>query len=108
MIRSITSRPRWIHGINRLGFFSDLDQRAPCRGTSPTSRTRAACVGQLYFHIILAACRDGQHWLNIKFAHNNPFACRSGSLTKEEQKTLSKNYSSIKKQVEAAFKPKKK
>jgi len=48
----------------------------------------------------------GQHWLNFKFEKSLvrvPFRI----LTKDEEKLLSKNYKSIKKQVEAAFKPKK-
>ena len=49
----------------------------------------------------------GQHWLNVKFEKSLvrvPFRI----LTEEEEKTLSKNYKAISKQVEDAFKPKKK
>ena len=48
----------------------------------------------------------GQHWLNVKFEHGLirvPFRI----LTKEEEKTLSKHYGNIEKQVKDAFKPKK-
>ncbi len=102
---SINYFPPWISGINRLGFFADLDQRAMPWDEADVTNQRA-CVGQLYFHIP-GGLQYGQHWLNIKFAQSTirvPFRI----FTKEEQKTLSKNYSSIKKQVEAAFKPKKK
>ena len=49
----------------------------------------------------------GQHCLNVKFQKSLvrvPFRM----LTKEEEQFLSKNYKSIEKQVEEAFKPKKK
>ena len=49
----------------------------------------------------------GQHWLNVQFEKSLvrvPFKI----LTKDEEKLLSKNYRDIKKQVDAAFKPKKK
>ena len=48
----------------------------------------------------------GQHWLNIKFATGLirvPFKI----LTKDEEKLMSKYYSNIKKQIDAAFKKKK-
>ena len=47
----------------------------------------------------------GQYWLNVKFAQSLvrvPFRI----MTDDEEKLLSKNYKSIKKQVEAAFKKK--
>jgi hypothetical protein len=100
---SINYFPPWISGINRLGFFADMGQRGmPWDEADVTNRR--ACVGQLYFHIP-GGLKYGQHWLNIKFAQSTirvPFRI----FTKEEEKTLSKNYSSIKKQVEAAFKKK--
>jgi hypothetical protein len=102
---SINYFPPWIGGINRLGFFADLDQRAMPWDQADVMNNRA-CVGQLYFHIP-GGLKYGQHWLNIKFAQSTirvPFRI----FTKDEQKTLSKNYRSIKKQVEEAFKPKKK
>ena len=65
-----------------------------------------ACLGQLYFHVP-GGTKYGQYWLNVKFAQTVvrvPFRL----FTKEEEKTLSKNYGSIKKQVDNAFKPPKK
>jgi len=64
-----------------------------------------ACVGRLYFHVP-GGIAYGQHWLNVKFPKSlvrAPFKI----LTEEEEKTLSKNYKSISKQVKEAFKPKK-
>lgn len=49
----------------------------------------------------------GPHWLNVKFEKTLirvPFRI----LTKEEEKTLSEHFGNIEKQVEEAFKPKKK
>jgi len=63
-----------------------------------------ACLGQLYFHVP-GGTKYGQYWLNVKFAESVvrvPFRL----FTKEEEKTLSKNYSSIKKQVDEAFRKK--
>ena len=63
-----------------------------------------ACVGRLYFHVP-GGITYGQHWLNVKFAQSVvrvPFRI----LTKEEEKFLSKNYKSISKQVDDAFRKK--
>ena len=49
----------------------------------------------------------GQHWLNVKF-QNSLVRVPFRILTEEEEKFFSKNYKSIEKQVEEAFKPKKK
>ena len=65
-----------------------------------------ACLGRIYFHVP-GGIAYGQHWLNVKFPKSVvrvPFRI----LTKDEEKLLNKNYKSIKKQVEEAFKPKKK
>jgi hypothetical protein len=65
-----------------------------------------ACLGRLYFKIP-GGIAYGQHWLNVKFAKSVvrvPFRI----LTKEEEQFLSKNYKSIDKQIEEAFRPKKK
>jgi hypothetical protein len=89
----------------RIGFFSDLDQRAMPYDQVELSNTRA-CLGRLYFHIP-GGIAYGQYWLNVKFEKSVvrvPFRI----FTEEEEKVLSKNYSSIEKQVKAAFsKPKK-
>jgi len=89
----------------RIGFFSDLEQRAmPWDQVDMTDRR--ACLGRLYFKIP-GGITYGQYWLNVKFADGLirvPFRI----LTKEEEQTLSKNYKSIEKQVKEAFAPKKK
>jgi hypothetical protein len=101
---SIDYFPPWVSGINRLGFFADMGQRAMPWDEADVSKDRA-CVGQLYFHIP-GGLKYGQHWLNIKFAQG-PIRVPFRIFTKEEEKTLTKNYTNIKKQVEAAFKKKK-
>jgi hypothetical protein len=65
-----------------------------------------ACLGRLFFKIP-GGIAYGQHWLNVKFEKSLvrvPFRI----LTKDEEKLLSKNYRSIKKQVDDAFKKKSK
>ncbi len=101
---SINYFPPWTHGVNRLGFFSDLGSRAMPWDQADVSSDRA-CMGQLYFHIP-GGTKYGQYWLNVKFAQSVvrvPFRL----LTEAEEKQLSKNYGSIKKQVDAAFRKKK-
>jgi hypothetical protein len=63
-----------------------------------------ACLGQLFFQIP-GGITYGQHWLNVKFEKSLirvPFRI----LTPDEEKLLSKNYKSIKQQVEDTFKKK--
>jgi len=101
---SINYFPPWTHGINRLGFFSDLGSRAMPWDEADVSNNRA-CVGQLYFHVP-GGTKFGQYWLNVKFLDSVirvPFRL----FTEEEEKTLGKNYGDIKKQVDAAFRKKK-
>ncbi len=65
------------------------------------SPTRA-CLGQVSFKVP-GGITHGQYWLNVKLAGSVvrvPFRI----LTQEEDKLLTKNYSSIKKQVDEAFK----
>ena len=79
------------------------DSRAMPRDDVELSSTRA-CLGRLYFHVP-GGIAYGQHWLNVKFEKSLvrvPFRI----LTEEEEKFLSKNYKSISKQVEDAFKKK--
>jgi hypothetical protein len=98
---SIDYFPPWVHGANRLGFFSDLGSRALPWDETEVTNSRA-CLGQLYFHIP-GGTKYGQYWLNVKFAESTvrvPFRL----FTKEEEKKLGKNYSSIKKQIDKAFK----
>jgi hypothetical protein len=89
----------------RIGFFGDLSQ--PVMSYNEVELTsRRGCLGRLYFPVP-GGISYGQHWLNVKFAKSVvrvPFRI----LTKEEDKLLDKNYKSIEKQVEEAFKPKKK
>ena len=101
---SIDYFPPWTHGANRLGFFSDLGSRALPWNETEVTNSRA-CLGQLYFHVP-GGTKHGQYWLNVKFAKSVvrvPFRL----FTPDEEKKLGKNYGSIKKQVDNAFKPKK-
>jgi hypothetical protein len=85
-------------------FFPDLGSRALPYDVVDLSDDRA-CVGRLYFPIP-GGITYGQHWLNVKFQKSLvrvPFRI----LTKEEEEFASRNYKSIEKQVEDAFKPKK-
>ena len=86
-------------------FFPDLTSRALPRDDVELSSSRA-CIGRLYFKVP-GGIKYGQHWLNVRFEKSLirvPFRI----LTKEEEKTLSKHYGNIEKQVKEAFKPKKK
>jgi len=97
---SIDYFPPWVSGVNRLGFFSDLGSRAMPWDQADIMNMRA-CMGQLYFHVP-GGTKYGQYWLNVKFA-NSVVRVPFRLFTKEEEKTLTKNYGDIKKQVEAAF-----
>jgi hypothetical protein len=89
----------------RIGFFSDVDSRAMSWDEVELTSQRA-CLGRLFFKIP-GGIQYGQHWLNVKFA-SGPIRVPFRILTKEEDKFLDKNYKAIEKQVEEAFKPKKK
>ena len=100
---SIDYFPPWTHGVNRLGFFADLDSRAMPWDQTDVSNDRA-CMGQLYFHVP-GGTKYGQYWLNVKFAQSVvrvPFRL----LTEDEEKMLGKNFGDIKKQIDAAFRKK--
>ena len=103
---SIDYFPPWTSGANRLGFFADIGSRAMPWNEAEVTNSRA-CLGQLYFHVP-GGTKHGQHWLNVKFEQGVvrvPFRL----MTDEEERKLGKNYGSIKKQVDNAFKkPKKK
>jgi hypothetical protein len=89
----------------RIGFFAEIAQRAMSWDEVEVDPSRA-CLGRLYFPIE-GGITYGQYWLNVKFDQTLvrvPFRI----LTKDEEKLLDKNYKSIKKQVEEAFKPPKK
>jgi len=85
-------------------FFPDLDSRTLPYDQVDLSRDRA-CVGRLYFRIP-GGITYGQHWLNVKF-QNSVLRVPFRIMTEDEERLLSKNYKSIEKQVEEAFKPKK-
>jgi hypothetical protein len=102
---SINYFPNNAHQACRVGFFAEVDQRAFAWDKVEMNDSRA-CLGRLYFEIP-GGIQYGQHFLNVKFAQSTirvPFRI----LTKDEEKFLDKNYKSIEKQVEEAFKPKKK
>jgi hypothetical protein len=102
---SINYFPNNAHRACRIGFFADLEDRVLSWDKVDFS-DQMACLGRLYFKIP-GGITYGQHWLNVKFAKSTirvPFRI----LTKDEEKFLEKNYKSIEKQVEEAFKPKKK
>lgn len=89
----------------RIGFFSEVDNRAMAWDDVELSNTRA-CTGRLFFRVP-GGIKYGQHWLDVKFEKSLvrvPFRI----LTKDEEKLLTKNYSDIRKQVKEAFSPKKK
>jgi hypothetical protein len=102
---SINYFPPSAYHACRIGFFSQLEQRAMSWDEVELSQERA-CLGRVYFEIP-GGITYGQHWLDIQFKDSLvrvPFRI----LTKEEDKMLDKNYKSIEKQVEEAFKPPKK
>lgn len=102
---SINYFPPMANQACRIGFFADLSSRAMPYDQVELS-DRRACVGRLYFQIP-GGITYGQYFLNIKYEKSQlrvPFRV----FTKEEEKTLSKNYKSIKKQIDDAFRPPKK
>ena len=102
---SINYFPPSAYHACRIGFFSQLESRAMAWDQVDLSSNRA-CLGRVYFNLP-EGITYGQHWLNVKFKDSLvrvPFRI----LTKEEDKLLDKNYKSIEKQVEDAFKPPKK
>ena len=87
----------------RIGFFTELDQRAMAYDEVEISDDRA-CLGRVYFHVP-EKIKYGQYWLNVKFPQSVlrvPFRI----FTKEEEQLVNKNYKSIRQQVEDAFRPK--
>lgn len=102
---SINYFPPMANQACRIGFFADLSSRAMPYDQVELS-DRRACVGRVYFQIP-GGITYGQYFLNIKYEKSQlrvPFRV----FTKEEEKTLSKNYKSIKKQIDEAFRPPKK
>jgi len=101
---SINYFPPSASRASRLGFFSDLEDRAMAWDEVELSY-QLATTGRLYFHIP-GGITYGQHWLNVKLAQTvirTPFRI----LTADEEKLLSKNYKDIEKQVKDAFRKKK-
>jgi hypothetical protein len=89
----------------RIGFFSELDQRAMSWEDVELSNLRA-CTGRIFFKVP-GGIKYGQHFLNVQFKDSLirvPFRI----LTKDEEKFASKNYGDIRKQVKEAFAPPKK
>lgn len=89
----------------RIGFFASTESPGMSYDQVELSPVRG-CLGRIYFKVP-GGIQYGQHWLNVKFPQTVvrvPFRI----LTEDERKKLSKNYGDIKKQVDAAFKPKKK
>ena len=89
----------------RIGYFSELGQAALPWQDVELSNLRA-CMGRLFYRVP-GGIKYGQHWLDVKFA-NSVVRVPFRIFTKEEEKMVNKNYKSIKKQVEEAFKPPKK
>src|SRR5262245_31755254 len=89
----------------RIGFFADQSSPAMAWDQVELSNTRG-CLGRVYFKVP-GGIKHGQYFLDVKFPQSVvrvPFRI----LTEEEDKLLSKNYKDIRKQVQEAFKPKKK
>jgi hypothetical protein len=101
---SINYFPPDAHRACGIAFFPDLGSRALPQDVVDLSSDRA-CVGRLYFKIP-GGIAYGQYWLNVKF-QNSLVRVPFRILTEEEEKTLSKNYKSIEKQVKDAFTSKK-
>jgi hypothetical protein len=100
---SINYFPPNAHRACSVQFFTDVDSRAMAWDKVEMSDQRA-CLGRLYFPVP-GGIKHGQHWLNVKFAKSVvrvPFRI----LTKEEDKSLDKNYRDIEKQVKDAFRKK--
>jgi hypothetical protein len=100
---SINYFPPSAHQRCAIVFFPELTSRALPRDDVELSSSRA-CVGRLYFKVP-GGIQYGQHWLNVELEKSRirvPFRI----LTKDEEKTLSKHYGDIEKQVKEAFEPK--
>jgi hypothetical protein len=100
---SINYFPPNAHRACSIQFFTDVDSRAMAWDKVELNNQRA-CLGRLYFPVA-GGIKQGQHWLNVKFAKSVirvPFRI----LTKDEEKLLEENYDDIEKQVEEAFRKK--
>jgi hypothetical protein len=100
---SINYFPPSAHQACRVGFFSELDDRARSYDFVDLTPQRA-CVGRLFFEVP-GGITYGQYWLNVKFEKSLirvPFRV----MTKDEEQLLSRNFKDIRRQVEEAFKKK--
>jgi hypothetical protein len=89
----------------RIGFFAEPGSPAMAWDEVAVSNRRA-CVGRLFF-TIPGGITYGQYFLNVNIAGTTlraPFRI----FTEEEEKTVSRNFKDIRKQVEEHFFPKKK
>ena len=102
---SINYFPPLANQACRIGFFAELAQRAMSYDQVDLSPSRA-CLGKLYFPIP-GGIKYGQYWLNVKL-EKGLIRVPLRILTADEEKTLSKNFKDIKKQVQEAFAPPKK
>ena len=84
----------------RIGFFAALDSRARPWDQVELSQQRA-CLGRIYFKVP-GGIQHGQHFLNVQF-ENGPVRAPFRILTKEEEKTFSKNWQDVKKALDKAF-----
>jgi hypothetical protein len=89
----------------RIGFFSEIESRTMAYDQVELSNTRG-CVGRIFFRVP-GGISYGQHWLNVQF-ENSLVRVPFRILTKDEEKLLTKNFKDIRRQVQDAFKPKKK
>ena len=102
---SINYFPPEAHEACRIGFFAQPGSPAMSWDEVELS-SRRGCIGRLFF-TIPGGIKYGQYFLNVKFDQSLirvPFRI----LTEEEEKFLGKNFKAIDKQIEEAFKPKKK
>jgi hypothetical protein len=98
---SIDYFPPTVNKACRIGFFSELSNRAMAYDVVELSQSRG-CVGRLFFQVP-GGITYGQHWLNVKF-QNSLVRVPFRILTKDEEKLLSKHYKDIRQQVKDAFK----
>ena len=102
---SINYFPPEAHEACRIGFFAQPNSPAMSWSEVELS-SRRGCLGRLFFKIP-GGIKHGQYFLNVRFEKSLirvPFRI----LTEEEERFLGKNYKAIDKQIDEAFRPKKK
>jgi hypothetical protein len=102
---SINYFPPEAHDACRIGFFAQPGSPAMSWDEVELSSSRG-CIGRLFF-TIPGGIKYGQYFLNVKFAQSL-IRVPLRIMTEEEEKFLGKNFKAIDKQIEEAFKPKKK